>query len=112
MVVKIGDTSVSIPTAIDKWAHESEDNMTEFNGMIDSLMYAVNKVMKSKYSIGPYQKIYTRQLKELMANGLTEEEANKTIERVIEASDKDYNVLEKTMKENPELAVAVLKNLL
>ena len=89
MTINIGDVSISIPVAIDRWAHESEDNMTEFNGMIESMMYAVNKVMKSKYSAGPYQKIYEKQIKELKELGVSEEDANKYIEKLMDYSDKN-----------------------
>jgi Holliday junction resolvasome RuvABC DNA-binding subunit len=94
MVVKIGDVSVSIPTAIDKWAHESDDNMTEFNGMIESLMYAVNKVMKTKYSMGPYTEIYNEQLKALMELGLSQEEADESITRLLKASKESTDKLD------------------
>ena len=91
MTINIGDVSVSVPVAIDKWAHESDDNMSEFNGMINSMMYAVNKAMKERYTAGPYQKVYEKQLKELIDTGLTKEEANSCIEKLVDLSLKDID---------------------
>lgn len=54
MTIDIGDVSVSIPTYISNWAKENDDNRTEFNGMIDSIMYAVKKFYKEKYKPNPY----------------------------------------------------------
>ena len=53
MTINIGDVSISIPVAISNWVKESEDNRTEFDGMIQSMMYAVNKVMKERNHVTP-----------------------------------------------------------
>ena len=46
MTIDIGGISVSIPTRISDWVHESADNKTEFDGMIESIMYAVKNFIK------------------------------------------------------------------
>lgn len=86
MVIQIGDVSVSIPVGIDKWAHESEDNMVEFNAMIETMMYAVNKTMKARYSSGPYQAVYEKQLKELKELGFSDEQAEKSIRSMVDVA--------------------------
>ena len=48
MTINIGDVSVSIPNGISDWVHQSDDNKTEFNGMIESMMYAVKTFYKNK----------------------------------------------------------------
>lgn len=110
MVVSIGDVSVSIPVGIDKWAHESADNMVEFNAMIETMTYAVNKTMKARYSSGPYQKVYEKQLKELLATGMNQEEADKLIEHMVDVSlGSSASSLEEL---ESELWVEALKNLI
>ena len=95
MTIEIGDVSVSIPTYISNWAKENSDNRTEFDGMIESIMYAVKKFYKEKYKSNPYQEIYEEQVKECMDLGTTREEADTLIKYLIESvrkeMEKDFN---------------------
>ena len=38
MTITIGEINVSIPNGISDWVHQNNDNETEFNGMIESMM--------------------------------------------------------------------------
>ena len=75
MTINIGDVSISIPTAISNWANESEDNRAEFDGMIQSMMYAVNKAMKERNHVtpNPYQPLYDAQLNIAQKSGISKE---------------------------------------
>ena len=88
MTIDIGDISVSIPTAISNWAKKSEDNRTEFDGMIDSIMYAVKKFYKEKYKPNPYQELYEKQVKECLLKGRTKEQADQLIKNMIDGVEK------------------------
>lgn len=81
MTIQIGDVSVSIPVAISNWAKESDDNRTEFDGMIQSMMYAVNKVMKERNHVtpNPYQPLYEAQLEIGTESGMTKEQVDNWI---------------------------------
>jgi hypothetical protein len=52
MVIKIGETAISIPTGISNWAKESEDNRFEFDVMLKQMMDATNKVVKERNQVG------------------------------------------------------------
>ena len=92
MTINIGDVSVSIPNAISDWVHQNDDNKTEFDGMIESIMYAVKKFYKNKYKPNPYQEIYEQQVKEFMDLGCgSREEADKWITELIKFSDRKTN---------------------
>lgn len=92
MTIDISGVSISIPNAISDWAHESDDNRTEFDGMIESIMYAVKKFYKNKYKPNPYQEIYEQQVKEFMDLGCgSREEADKWIIELIKLTDKRTN---------------------
>lgn len=92
MIIDIGGISISIPTYISDWVHENEDNKTEFNGMIDSIMYAVKKFYKEKYKPNPYQEIYEEQVKEFMDLGCgSREDADEYIRKSIKRSYDDMN---------------------
>lgn len=92
MTINIGNISVSIPNGISDWVHQSDDNKTEFDGMIESIMYAVKTFYKNKYKPNPYQEIYERQVKEFMdLNCGNREEADKYISELIKFSDKKVN---------------------
>ena len=89
MTINIGNISVSIPNGISDWVHQSDDNKTEFDGMIESIMYAVKTFYKNKYKPNPYQEMYERQVKEFMdLNCGSREEADKYITELIKFSDK------------------------
>ena len=45
MTINIGEINVSVPNGISDWVHQNDDNKTEFDGMIESLMYAVNYLL-------------------------------------------------------------------
>lgn len=45
MTINIGDVNVSVPNGISDWVHQNDDNKTEFDGMIESIMYAVNYLL-------------------------------------------------------------------
>lgn len=81
MTINIGDVSISIPTTISNWVKESEDNRTEFDGMIQSMMYAVNKVMKERNHVtpNPYQPLYEVQLEIGKESGMTKEQVDNWI---------------------------------
>lgn len=84
MTITIGEINVSIPNGISDWVHQSDDNKTEFDGMIESLMYAVKTFYKNKYKPNPYQEIYEQQVKELMdLNCGSREDADKYITELI-----------------------------
>ena len=69
MTINIGDVNVSVPNGISDWVHQSDDNKTEFDGMIESIMYAVKTFYKNKYKPNPYQEIYERQVNYLLPKG-------------------------------------------
>lgn len=48
MTIDISGVSVSIPNGISDWIHQSEDNKTEFDGMLQSIMYAVKMFYKKQ----------------------------------------------------------------
>lgn len=84
MTITIGEINVSIPNGISDWVHQNNDNETEFNGMIESMMYAVKTFYKNKYKPNPYQEIYEQQVKELMGlNCESREDADKYIKELI-----------------------------
>ena len=86
MTITIGEINVSIPNGISDWVHQNDDNKTEFDGMIESLMYAIKTFYKNKYKPNPYQEIYEQQVKELMdLNGGSREDADKYITELINA---------------------------
>lgn len=92
MTISIGEVNVSIPNGISDWVHENEDNKIEFDGMLQSIMYAVKTFYKNKYKPNPYQEIYERQVKEFMdLNCGSREEADKYITELIKFSDKKAN---------------------
>ena len=69
MTINIGDVNVSVPNGISDWVHQNDDNKTEFDGMIESIMYAVKTFYKNKYKPNPYQEIYERQVNYLLPKG-------------------------------------------
>ena len=91
MTINIGEVSVSIPNAISDWVHQNDDNKTEFDGMIDSIMYTVKTFYKNKYKPNPYQEIYEEQVKELIDLGCTKEEADMWIKKLIDSSYRKMN---------------------
>lgn len=92
MTINIGDITVSIPNGISDWVHQNDDNKTEFDGMIESMMYAVKTFYKNKYKPNPYQEIYERQMKEFMDLGCgSREEADKYITELIKISYDNMN---------------------
>ena len=92
MTIDIGGISVSIPNGISNWVHQNNDNKTEFDGMIESIMYAVKTFYKNKYKPNPYQEIYEEQVKEFIDLGCgSREEADKWITELIKFSDKRTN---------------------
>lgn len=92
MTITIGEINVSIPNGISDWVHQNGDNKTEFDGMIESIMYAVKTFYKNKYKPNPYQEIYERQVKEFMdLNCGNREEADKYITELIKFSNKRTN---------------------
>lgn len=106
MTIDIGDVSVSIPTHISNWVHENSDNKTEFDGMIESIMYAVKKFYKEKYKPNPYQKVYEEQVKEYMELGHTKEQADVLISYLI---DKQWEEAEKEYKSTLNSLMDLLK---
>ena len=92
MTIDIGGISVSIPNAISDWVHQNDDNKTEFNGMIESIMYAVKSFYKNKYKPNPYQEIYEEQVKEFIDLGCgSKEDADECIRKLIKSSHDDMN---------------------
>ena len=92
MTISIGEINVSIPNGISDWVHQNDDNKTEFDGMIESMMYAVKTFYKNKYKPNPYQEIYEEQVKEFIDLGCgSREEADKYITELIKFSDKKAN---------------------
>jgi hypothetical protein len=92
MTIDISGVSVSIPNGISDWVHENEDNKTEFEGMLQSIMYAVKTFYKNKYNPNPYQEIYEQQVKEFMDLGCgSREDADRYITELIKFSDKRTN---------------------
>ena len=92
MTITIGEINVSIPNGISDWVHQNDDNKTEFDGMIESMMYAVKTFYKNKYKPNPYQEIYEQQVKEFIDLGCGgREEADKYIAELIKFSDKRTN---------------------
>ena len=49
MTINIGEINISVPNGISDWVHQNSDNKTEFDGMIESIMYAVKTFYKNKY---------------------------------------------------------------
>lgn len=107
MTISIGDVSVSIPKYISEWAKESDDNRTEFDGMIESIMYAVNKVVKERNHVtpNPFQDFYESILKIGEEAGLSKD----FVDSYISESSKD--TLEK-IKNGNNLDIDSLKNAL
>lgn len=99
MTINIGDVSVSIPTAISNWAKESDDNRTEFDGMIQSIMYAVNKVVKERNGLSenPYQRVYEEQLKLAEEAGISKESVDKYIRESYDELKKGQTASEKDL---------------
>lgn len=92
MTINIGDITVSIPNGISDWVHQNDDNKTEFDGMIESMMYAVKTFYKNKYKPNPYQEIYENQVKEFIDLGCgSREEADKYITELIKISYDNMN---------------------
>ena len=92
MTINIGDVNVSVPNGIFDWVHQSDDNKTEFDGMVESMMYAVKTFYKNKYKPNPYQEIYEQQVKEFMdLNCGSREDADKYITELIKLCDKKAN---------------------
>ncbi len=92
MTINIGDVSVSIPNGISDWVHQNDNNKTEFDGMIESMMYAVKTFYKNKYKPNPYQEIYEEQVKEFMDLGCgSREDADECIRKLIKNSYDDMN---------------------
>lgn len=50
MVLEICGESISIPNGIADWCHENPDNRTEFDGMIESMIWAIQKKYKPSAS--------------------------------------------------------------
>jgi hypothetical protein len=48
LVLEICGESISIPNGIADWCHENPDNKTEFDGMIESMIWAIQKSHKPK----------------------------------------------------------------
>lgn len=48
MVLKVCGESISIPNGIADWCHENPDNRVEFDGMIESMIWAIQKHYKPK----------------------------------------------------------------
>lgn len=108
MTISIGEFSVSIPNGISDWVHENDDNKTEFDGMVESIMYAVKKFYKNKYKPNPYQEIYEQQVKEFMDLGCgSREEADKWITELIKFSDKRTN--EQCNKDGTNILINLIK---
>lgn len=43
MILEVCGESISIPNKISDWISESDDNRTEFNGMVESMIWAIKK---------------------------------------------------------------------
>ena len=92
MTIAIDKINVSIPNGISDWVHQNDDNKTEFDGMVESIMYAVKTFYKNKYKPNPYQEIYEQQVKEFIDLGCGgREEADKCITELIKFSNKKVN---------------------
>lgn len=92
MTISIGEINVSIPNGISDWVHQNDDNKTEFDGMIESMMYAVKTFYKNKYKPNPYQEIYEEQVKEFIDLGCgSREDADKYIKELIKISYNNMN---------------------
>ena len=92
MTISIGEINVSIPNGISDWVHQNDDNKTEFDGMIGSMMYAVKTFYKNKYKPNPYQEIYEEQVKEFIDLGCgSREDADKYIKELIKISYNNMN---------------------
>ena len=92
MTITVGEVNVSIPNGISDWVHQNEDNKTEFDGMIESIMYAVKTFYKNKYKPNPYQEIYEEQVKEFIDLGCgSREDADKYIKELIKISYNNMN---------------------
>ena len=92
MTINIGNISVSIPNGISDWVHQNDDNKTEFDGMIESMMYAVKTFYKNKYKPNPYQEIYEEQVKEFIDLGCgSREDADECIRKLIKSSYDNMN---------------------
>jgi hypothetical protein len=48
LVLEICGESISIPNGIADWCHENPDNKTEFDGMIESMIWAIQKSREPK----------------------------------------------------------------
>ena len=48
MVLELCGESISIPNGIADWCHENPDNRTEFDGMVESMIWAIKKKYKPK----------------------------------------------------------------
>ena len=46
MTLELCGESISIPNGIADWCHENPDNRTEFDGMIESMIWAIQKKYK------------------------------------------------------------------
>ena len=92
MTISIGEINVSIPNGISDWVHQNDDNKTEFDGMIESMMYAVKTFYKNKYKPNPYQEIYEEQVKEFIDLGCgSREDADECIRKLIKNSYDNMN---------------------
>lgn len=49
-MIDVCGESISVPTYISDWAQMNEDNKTELDGFIDSIVWAVKKQFKNKES--------------------------------------------------------------
>ena len=108
MTIDISGISVSIPNGISDWVHENEDNKTEFEGMLQSIMYAVKTFYKNKYKPNPYQEIYEEQVKEFINLGCgSREEADKWITELIKFSDRKTN--EQCDKDETNVLINLIK---
>lgn len=95
MTIEVNGVNVSIPTHISEWIKESDDNRTEFYGMLDSFIFAVKSFYKDKCKPNPYEKIYEKQLEDVMLlSGQSREEAEKYLSDLItksfEESEKEF----------------------
>lgn len=48
MVLEVCGESISIPNGIADWCRENPDNRVEFDGMIESMIWAIQKKYKPK----------------------------------------------------------------
>ena len=110
MTISIGEISVSIPNGISDWVHQSDNNKTEFDGMIEQMMYAVKTFYKSKYKPNPYQEIYEEQVKEFMDLGCgSREDADKYIKELIKISYDNMN--NQCDKDGTNLLINLIKSM-